>query len=115
MKVMVYRNLHRNTWSIKNHATRLIVGYSNTVYLTNVNFRVSEAGRQRVLRTQQKNVHAFVVGVLGDETEISLSSEYTQVKYNPYKYETFVDENENPVHFASEVLMINGKVYAKVA
>jgi hypothetical protein len=57
------------------------------VALTNVTFKVSEAGRQRVLQEKRKNVHAGVVGTLVDSLG-SVGSE--RVTYNPYKGGTFV-------------------------
>jgi hypothetical protein len=76
------------------------------VILANVRFKVSEAGRQRVLKSGHKNVHAFAVGYL-------VSSEFTsgsqisgcmgidengndlpiKVRYNPYKYRFFYTTN----------------------
>ena len=54
--------------------------------------KVSEAGRQRVLRDGRKNVHAGVVGYLSHASDKALSvpAASEQVTYNPYLYSTFV-------------------------
>ena len=63
MKVKVYYNLHKKCYSIvsleKENYGR-VIKHENYVPLTNAQFKVSEKGRQRVLREQKKNVHAYV-------------------------------------------------------
>jgi hypothetical protein len=88
MKVFVYWNLHRKTYSIRameGAKKGLVVGHADEMTLHNVEFRVSEAGRQRVLRYKRKNVHAGVVGYIPTSDLIDESIPYdTIVKYNPY-------------------------------
>ena len=78
--------------------------------LFDAQFKVSEKGRQRVLREQKKNVHAYVVGtwVSQDEPNFWLT-EYFPIKlatYNPYKYSSFVDaHSKKPLAKASQVLL----------
>ena len=65
MKVKVYYNLHKNCYSIvslekENYGK--VIKHENCVPLFDAQFKVSEKGRQRVLREQKKNVHAYVVG-----------------------------------------------------
>lgn len=82
--VKVYWNLHRDCYSIQQDG--LVVAHAEQIDLRDVRFKVSEAGRQRVLRERKKNVHAFVIGYLDDKP-----IRYWDVKiiYNPYKYDTF--------------------------
>ena len=63
-----------------------MVGHADQVELRKVDFKVSETGRQRVLKERKKNVHAYVVGFLDDAL-----ARYWDVKivYNPYKYDSF--------------------------
>lgn len=65
MRVFVYFNLHKKCWSIRamegNQKGR-VIAHAQAVELANCTFKVSEAGRQRVLREKRKNVHAGVVG-----------------------------------------------------
>lgn len=100
--VEVYFNLHKRVFSVRDVKTRRVIAHTRNLILKDVTFKVSEAGRQRVLREKRKNVHAVVRGEIipgflhlkdrvpvppgGDPDDISPEA----VKYNPYKYETFV-------------------------
>lgn len=92
--VRVYRNLRNNLMSVQAKAPNgswLVVGHVNSCLLYDATFKVSEAGRQRVLQQKRKNVHAFICGELADiDTDVVLP---TKAFYNPYKFETFVTEN----------------------
>ena len=143
MKVFVYFNLHKKLYSIKaldGPCKGRVVAHATHVALDNCTFAVSEAGRQRVIREQKKNVHAGVMGILvsfkgqyrkGCEFELTAAEcrgwywttscerlaecakKYgVPIKYNPYKYETFVSPRETPVHNAGCVNMVPGAVYA---
>jgi hypothetical protein len=64
-RVDVYRNLTRpdGPWySVRQNG--LVVGHSQAVDLHKCIFHVNEAGRQRVIRTGHKNVHAHVSGMV---------------------------------------------------
>jgi len=63
-RVFVYRNLHQDCWSVKSKETGRVVAHADRVELSDVEFKVSEPGRQRVLKEQSKNVHAGLVGTL---------------------------------------------------
>ena len=95
MKVFVYRNLTRNTWSIRameGPQKGLVIQHADTVLLSCPVAKISQAGRRRVLRDKQKNVHAGVVGYLSHASDVVLSvpEGSRRVTYNPYKGPTFV-------------------------
>lgn len=107
MKVFVYFNLHKKCWSIKalEGANKgRVVAHMNQLTIHNATFKVSEAGRQRVIKTKHKNVHAGVVGFLSDYEQ-----DYTtQVSYNPYKYAQFyIKSNEEAILKADTVSFNN--------
>jgi hypothetical protein len=118
-KVFAYRNLHRQCWSVKALEGPLkgrVIYHASDLTLGWCDFKVSQAGRQRVLREQKKNVHAGVVGYLTDCGEIATDGIDLDVPvtYNPYKYDSFVDARcEVPV---SSALFVNlnskGKLHA---
>jgi hypothetical protein len=62
-----------------------------------VELKVSEAGRQRVLREKRKNVHAGVKGTRVFRIPNKDSLFFQPAYYNPYKYETFVDRFGKPI------------------
>ena len=114
LKVFVYYNLHRHTWSIKaleGPQKGLVIGHSDTVLLQDATGKVSEAGRQRLLTEKRKNVHAGITGTLvhtGGEGFFP----GIEVTYNPYKYSTFVyRDTESPYSGSQFAYMDNRKVY----
>ena len=114
MKVYVYYNLHRKTWSIKaleGPDKGRVIAHRDQLSLGTVSFKVSEAGRQRVLREQRKNVHA---GACGDwfDTDDGYYSDWQRVSYNPYRAGTFVDADTGaPVHAANYAAFRDNNVF----
>ena len=112
-KVMVYYNLHKHTFSVTYKGK--VISHSDYVKLKDVEFRVRQGGREKVVREKSKNVHSFVIGTLIDYCEFpcdNLPSESNNniVTYNPYKYSSFVmKDTEEPIYHANEVEMINLK------
>ena len=91
MLVDVYFNLHRKCFSVRCAKSRLVIAHRDEVLLEDVTFKVSEAGRQRVLREKKKNVHAVMRGTWVDMNggqEIVMQSG-RDIMYNPYKAPTF--------------------------
>lgn len=107
MKVAVYFNLHRKTFSVKaleGENKGRVIHHADHVHLENAKFKVSQAGRERVLREKRKNVHAFVIGELKSLVQTPIVGE--RVTYNPYLYDTFVFSfNKQPVHSAKEAFL----------
>lgn len=90
-KVQVYRNLHKNCFSLR--SDRKVWAYAESVLILYPRFKVSEAGRQRVLREKRKNVHAFVEGLLIEKpVELKMAGQFT---YNPYRHGYFYDCQSN--------------------
>lgn len=101
MKVFVYFNLHKHCFSVKaleGERKGKVVAHLDAVNLKDVTFKVSKAGRERVLREKRKNVHAGVVGSFVSWMETPDLGKL--VRYNPYHTETFVDIVGKPVHNA---------------
>ena len=93
MKVRVYWNLHKKTWSIQCCKTNNVVAHAQTVKLDNAKFVVRKAGQRKVRETGQKNVHAFIRGYLNvDEWHINYAKKmlWRRVRYNPYKDDFFM-------------------------
>lgn len=111
-RVRVYRNLHKNMYSVQAKHRKpngkpgwKVMEHRCMVGLRDVEFIVSEQGRQRVLREKRKNVHCFAVGHL-DDVSFDEFDRWVQVSYNPYKVKTFVEyETGKPVHSAKAVIL----------
>ena len=91
MKVKVYWNLTRNCWSVQYKGR--ILGYSETLLMENVTFKVSEKSRQRVIREKRKNVHAFAVGVIREWNNPKPQELTKPISYNPYRFGHFYDKD----------------------
>ncbi len=132
MRVFCYFNLHRLCFSVKalegEHKGR-VIAHADAVHLSAVRFKVSEAGRQRVLRENRKNVHAGAVGTLesflpvGENASRAWSNRQrrfsqrgTRVTYNPYRFTSFVSaSDETPVFQVPECLLHGRQVLALAA
>lgn len=108
MKSFVYWNLHKKCWSIRAQegAQRgRIVAHASEFEIRNARFKVSEAGRQKVLATKRKLVHAGVEGelvgltiaknwsafcILEKQVDIKRMRGGFKVRYNPYERGVFV-------------------------
>lgn len=88
-KVFVYWNFNKKLWSIRSLDTGKVIKRLPELCLVDCVFKVSQSGRNRVLKEKRKNVHAGVIGII-------VKNKYRPkipISYNPYKYKTFVDRN----------------------
>tara|TARA_R100001086_G_C11756193_1_gene236794 strand:- start:80 stop:493 length:414 start_codon:yes stop_codon:yes gene_type:complete len=89
-----------------------VVDHRDQVLIHNAEFRVREGGRQRVIKERKKNVHAFVVGTLGNMANISntkvqyLSSQAWKTAYHPesacplkMSYTNLLDESAERIFY----------------
>jgi hypothetical protein len=106
-KCYIYWNLHKDCFSVRYRGK--VIAHIKGATVFNAEFRVSEAGRQRVLAEKRKNVHAFVAC----ERFISNDGDHgigAPITYNPYKYQTFVKHGtEEPVTTAQFVSLLTLK------
>lgn len=94
-QVEIYKNLHNGLFSIRQNG--LVVAHVESFSLIDTSFKVSKAGRQRVIREKKKNVHAFICGKLLDVNNISKDNHTfeqmafnNRLSYNPYRAGCFV-------------------------
>lgn len=94
MRVRVYYNLNRNVWSVQHNIPGKgwrVRDHLTSLILEDVEFKVSEAGRQRVISQQRKNVHAFAIGDLVSRDGSGYTGHLPRAAYNPYKAPYFVN------------------------
>ena len=119
MQVDVYKNLHKDTWSIRDRKTGRVVAHQDEVHVLDATFVVQPAGRKKVLQERCKNVHAFVRGTLATYEEV-LNDPRTfylvtphAVRYDPYRAGHFFYGNpENRIDKADCVEMYGSEVVA---
>lgn len=92
--VKVYFNLHKLCLSIlaysldkKGYRLWAHLEEGDVLYLKEISYNVYQGGRERVLKTKQKNVHAFVRGTLTED--LNMNKVDGRVHYNPYKGDSF--------------------------
>ena len=117
IKTEVYYNLHQKMLSVRVNGK--VVAHAPAITLDNPTFHVSEAGRQRVLKSRRKNVHAWVRGdwnnYLHTGTSQIIPENSVEVTYNPYKYSTFVlAKDGTPIKNARYVAIHGRKIYAQI-
>ena len=99
-KVYVYKNLHRNCYSIKQDG--LVKMHTDSVCLWNASFQVGKKGRERVVKEKRKNVHAGVSGYVVDM--IPACRTHSDLSYNPKWHKGFVhrlDPDEGVVEYSN--------------
>ena len=98
--VDIYRNLHKDCWSIKDRETGRVCGYETSLTVMGAKFIVGKKSRERVLREKRKNVHAYIrAGDAFPNPKITdwhskwIQDVTLQVKYDPYVTDHFfIDE-----------------------
>ena len=91
MKIRIYFNLHRKLFTVQHMTAKgwRVLRHAAEIHMHFPRFKVSEAGRQRVLREKRKNVHAFIEGIFTAPITV-FAEDMEQVTYNPYKTDSFV-------------------------
>lgn len=115
MVVKVYRNLHKDCFSVVDCKTNRVAKHVESIMIDTPIFHVSQAGRTRVLQTKTKNVHAWIKG---EELSTSglprishLEKYWEEVVYDPYKYSSFVDKQGKEIKTASVAIMQEKRVF----
>lgn len=112
--VKVYYNLHKHCLSVLAKAEK---GYrlwchtnEHSLFgLSDVKFKVSEAGRNRVLKEKRKNVHAFVIGYL-HQNLTHYEGFVGDVYYNPYKSNKF-HVNNLPIEKTDSIIISGDELH----
>lgn len=102
------------------------IRYVGWVGMNDVDFRVHESGRQRCIRENARNVHAWVVGRVvtcgsaDDNPILTLDGDafhdlgWRQALYDPYKGPAFVNARTfEPIHSARLAILSGKNVYYK--
>jgi hypothetical protein len=112
MKVHIYRNLHKNCWSIRHKGK--IINHLDELILEGCTFHVQPAGYKRVQKEMRKNVHAYVKGEITAQNVGTIDyNPENRISYNPYKSPDFYRCNINATITECSKLYFNkeGKVY----
>jgi hypothetical protein len=107
--VHVYYNLNRKCFSVQQKTKKgwRLSFHTDELTLENAVFRVYEKGRQRVLKSGHKNVHAFLLGKISK----SQFDSTLRVRYNPFKAAHFFLEDGQAIHRAKRVKLTRSGVF----
>ena len=110
MTIHVYWNLNKKCWSVRHKG--LIIKHLKTMTMQDCSFHVQPAGRERVVKTKVKQVHAYVKGNITGE-DVTTTSIGKRISYNPYKRDHFVFASTNERVDTTNALYFNesGQVY----
>lgn len=111
--VRVYRNINTGTLSVQEKTPQgwRVKMHPHKIKIKNAKFKVNQTGRNKVLKTKQKNVHAMIEGELVD-TKGNISGQ--KIIYDPYKTKHFMKPSGKKVSEA-EIVMVDssGLIKAK--
>ena len=108
LRVEGYYNLHKGRFSVRaleGPDKGRVVGHLERLGLAGVKFKVSEAGRQRVLREKRKNVHARVQGTLVNPDALTNCED--RVSYNPYRGGTFYNTETGEDYLNADLAVLD--------
>lgn len=118
-RVKVYRNLNNGMIGVRCAATNKVIGYCNTIILSECATKVQVGTRNTIVKKlnetgkREKNVHAFIIGtIVSVDIPIRMNGiDGICVSYNPYKADHFynVDTAEKFVSASHCYLSTDGK------
>jgi len=109
MNVDVYKNLNNGKWSVLDRKTRLLYQHADQFVVRNATFAVQPAGRQRVIKDERKNVHAFVRGEYGADHFDGLNKADfpIRISYNPYKADHFIKTDTKEKVTEADIVLLD--------
>ena len=126
MRVEVYRNLHKQCFSVRaleGPKKGKVILHTDAILLKDAEFKVRKGGQARVRKTGHKEIHAFVRGEVRAVSSFAANTlkglaksrdiKMDQFTYNPYEHDSFVDRYlRAPVESSDwAVLGVNGNWY----
>lgn len=110
--VEIYRCLNRKDVIFSVRQNGLVIAHTSEIVLKYCELIVNNSGKQRSIQTQERNVHAFIKGMIGGYDDIKLTFSYL-IKYNPFSLENFVI-NGKEVDKCDVVYIQDGKIYGQI-
>ena len=86
--VELYRNLTRRGYIFSVRQCGKVIGHTSNIVLTDCELVVNKSGKERCIKTNERNVHAFVRGHVGTNDDIQLSFSF-DLLYNPMSSDGF--------------------------
>ena len=109
-KYYIYRNLRTGGFSVKYRG--IVIDHSDSLIASNVEFRVSESGRQRVIYEKRKNVHAYAAAESYRKVQQVKVDKLEKITYNPYLDKKFKICSRE-INTANKIVFKQGSCYFK--
>lgn len=78
--VRVYRCLNRKGTIFSVQQEGKVIGHTSNLSLEDVEFKINQSGKRKTISTKQRNVHAFVCGMVSETKGIPSR----KISYNPF-------------------------------
>lgn len=105
--LIIYRNLHKKGrwYSVKQKG--FVVGHTQQLVLKDVTFVVNKKGKERAQLAKQRNVHAYLKGIVHQHPYIEVQPHFPLVTYNPFSELGFHIKGTNDEIKFAEMVIIN--------
>lgn len=112
-KVELYRCLNRSGYVFSLRQNGLVVGHTDNVILKGCTMHINQAGKDRCIEKQERDVHAFIRGFLGTIHNIKNKSAFP-LHYNPYDDKGFFSDIVGEVTESEVVYIDNGGIFFQI-
>lgn len=109
--VSIYRNLRKKGFVLSVKQFGKVVAHTDKIILKNCKMIVRQSARLEVIKKKQKNIHAFIEGYITDDIKGSFSYE---LKYNPYRNDSFYSDLIGNIKQAERLYIQNSKVMVQL-
>ncbi|TBL80848.1 hypothetical protein [Paenibacillus thalictri] len=109
--VLIAYHFYKCCFSIRDARTKRILGYADSIVVTNVTFVVRLSGQRRARRDKEKNVHAFVRGRFQRGLQMLGAGDapLREAYYNPYTTDGFIDRKTAKLLSGAAMARCEGK------
>lgn len=106
MKVLVFKDIKNNRWTLWSLDRKSHLGYRKTLSLKNCEFVVLEEKRKMVVKNNQRFPHAWVIGEITTKVKANKN-----VTYNPFKNKTFMQGKRKVLKSKKAIFDPQGQVF----
>lgn len=110
MKVLVFKDIKNNRWTLWSLDKKTHIGYTSSLSLINCSFIVIEEKRKQVVKNKSRFPHAWIIGTVKKTKSIPGKE---QISYNPFINNTFVNQNKKTVSRRKSIILNSlGQVFS---
>lgn len=108
-KVHVYRNLHKQGYSVRDAKTGKVLGHCDSILISDCSFYINQNKRAEIANGANRMVHAWIIGHF-EAADIEKPSQFERMIYfNPKKTKQFVDTTTDLAVDRADEVFCRGK------